>query len=151
MNVRKRNYRTLPVRCLLLCFLVGWAATAFAKRPTTYYRDIQPLIYKNCVSCHRKGQSAPFPLVTYNDLLTHASMIKAVIGTGYMPPCKADTAYRKFIDQRILSNDEIQTISAWIDNGAPAGDAKDAITATNLRSNLGAPDLVLTAPKKFTV
>ena len=137
---------------LLTCFVILLASASFAKRPATYYRDIQPLIYKNCVSCHRQGQSAPFPLITYNDVLKHASMIKAVIGTGYMPPWKADTTYRKFVDQRILSKEEIQTISAWIDDGAPAGDGKDAIVlSVNSRSNLGDPDLVLTAPEKFTV
>jgi hypothetical protein len=153
MNKRSGGCLNVLLQRLLVCFLLLTAVHSFGKRPLTFYKDIQPLIYKNCVSCHRTGQCAPFPLVTYNDVLKHASMIKAVTTTGYMPPWKADTSYRNFVDQRILTKDEINAITSWVENGAPAGDKSDALSFSviNNRSNLGTPDLVLTAPEKFTV
>jgi len=118
----------------------------------TFYKDIRPIIFKNCVSCHRQGQSAPFPLVTYNEVMKHVTTIKHVTHTGYMPPWKADTTYRTFVDQRILTAAEIAGIAQWIDDGAPAGDAPAGDTPTlNAHSNLGRPDLILTASKQFTV
>jgi hypothetical protein len=91
--------------------------------------------------------------VTYNDVLKHAGTMEVAVKSGYMPPWKADTSYRKFTDQRILSQEEIKMIAAWIADGTPAGDEKEAlpIPALNTKSNLGNPDLVLTAPEVFKV
>ena len=137
--------------CITWC-MVFFLQSASGQNKLTFYKDIRPIIFKNCVSCHRQGQSAPFPLVTYNDVVKHATTIKYATGTGYMPPWKADTAYRKFADQRILTAAEIESIAHWIENGAPAGDAPAGDTPTfNTHSNIGRPDLILTASEKFTV
>jgi hypothetical protein len=119
----------------------------------TFYKDIQPTIFRNCTSCHRPGQSGPFPLISYNDVRKHAAMIKHVTGTGYMPPWKADTAYRHFTDERVLSAAEVAAIAEWVAKGTPAGNERDgvAMPVISKPSNLGQPDLVLTAPEVFKV
>ena len=136
----------------VISFTLFLLQSANGQGKLTFYKDIRPIMLKNCVSCHRQGQSAPFPLVTYNDVVKHATTIKYATGTGYMPPWKADTAYRKFVDQRILTASEIEQIAQWIQNGAPAGDAPAGDVPTlNTNSNLGKPDLILKASEQFTV
>jgi hypothetical protein len=139
-------------------YMVLWAMLVSVKDArgadtATFYKDIQPIIYRNCTGCHRAGQSGPFELVSYKDMLKHAATIKYVISVGYMPPWEADTGYRKFTDERHLSKGEISTITSWIENGAPAGKEEDAtcFPFINQQSNLGKPDLVLTAPEVFKV
>ncbi len=124
-----------------------------AREKLSFYRDVQPLIYKHCTGCHRPGQSAPFSLVSYTDVVRHAATIKEVIATGYMPPWKADTGYRTFVDQRILSAAEIKTLTAWIDGGMAMGDKTPDIDIAQAYgpSNLGKPDLIVAAPEVFTV
>lgn len=138
---------------LLAMLLAGTQIAIGQTRQLTFYKDIQPIIYNNCTGCHRPGQSGPFSLISYNDVLKHANMIKHVTATGYMPPWKADTTYRRFTDERILCAADVQAISEWITNGAPAGNAADAVSLPVLdkTSNLGMPDFTVTAPEIFTV
>src|SRR4051812_27455728 len=102
---------------IFFIFSVLLSANAVAREEgrLTFYKDIQPIIYRNCTGCHRAGQCAPFELITYKDMLKHATTAKYVINAGYMPPWKADTGYSKFAGQRSLTSDEINTISNWID------------------------------------
>ena len=37
----------------------------------TFYKDVLPILQKNCQSCHRPGQIAPMSLLTYDDVSTH--------------------------------------------------------------------------------
>jgi len=38
-----------------------------AKKEVTYSRDVAPIVYKNCVTCHRPNDIAPMSLLTYKD------------------------------------------------------------------------------------
>ncbi|MGJ1317630.1 cytochrome c [Sphingobacterium spiritivorum] len=87
----------------------------------TYYKDIQPIISKNCSSCHKPGESAPFSLLTYNDVSKRSSFIKKVVQDRYMPPWIADNSYVHFANDRSLTQNEIETIVKWVDNGAKEG------------------------------
>jgi hypothetical protein len=117
----------------------------------TFYKDVQPVLFKNCAYCHRPGQSAPFSLITYMDAIKHASTIKYAVNTGYMPPWKADTAYRKFTDARVLTVEERSIIINWIENGMVEGNQTDEIGLPYIdkHSNLGKPDLALAIPHVF--
>jgi hypothetical protein len=57
-----------------------------ARSHVTFNRDIAPIIYQNCASCHRPGESGPFPLLTYSEVKKHATQIVAVTHTHFMPP-----------------------------------------------------------------
>lgn len=91
----------------------------------TYSKDIAPIIYENCSSCHRAGEVAPFSLLTYADVKKRAKQIALVTQNHVMPPWKADEGKEKFADAHQLSMDEIAKISQWTGAGAPEGNKAD--------------------------
>lgn len=111
----------------------------------TFSEHIAPIIYKNCTSCHRKGEAGPFELITYQDAVSRAKLIKFVTQTKFMPPWPADANYTHFIDEKILSEDEIKMISDWVDSGSPVGDSSKIPPAPVFPSGsqLGKPDLII--------
>lgn len=97
----------------------------------TYHKDVAPILQKSCQSCHRPGDIAPFSLLTYEDAKTVAFLIKEETQARAMPPwgafetdeCQPPHGYQK--DAR-LSDEEIATLAAWQEAGAPEGDPADA-------------------------
>ena len=87
----------------------------------TYRSDIKPIIGKKCAGCHQAGDIGPMPLTNYAEVSAYGSKIQYVTSTRQMPPWYADTAYSHFINERVLSRDEIQTIKDWVDNGMIEG------------------------------
>lgn len=85
------------------------------------FEDIAPIIYKNCTPCHRAGESGPFELITYDDAKKNAKKIKFVTQARYMPPWPADEHYTHFIEEKVLTKDEIELIKRWVENGTPQG------------------------------
>lgn len=86
-----------------------------------YYEHIEPIILTKCAPCHRPGESAPFNLLTYNDVSKRGSFVKEVVKSGYMPPWRPDNSFVHFANDRSLSDEEIQLIVSWVDNKMPAG------------------------------
>src|SRR5262245_31072598 len=41
----------------------------------TFGKDIAPIIFNNCASCHRPGAAAPFSLLSYQDVKKRAKQI----------------------------------------------------------------------------
>ncbi|HVF85316.1 MAG TPA: hypothetical protein VM821_04995, partial [Abditibacteriaceae bacterium] len=116
--------------------------TASATTSVTFNKDIAPILFDNCSSCHRAGEVAPFPLLTYRDAQKRAKQIAIVTQSRFMPPWKADEGREKFHDARRLSDTQIQTIAKWAENGAPEGKAADLPPAPRFDGNwsLGKPD-----------
>ena len=52
----------------------------------TFSRDVAPILNKNCASCHRPGEIAPFSLTEYQEVAGWADMIVEVTQTHQMPP-----------------------------------------------------------------
>ena len=96
-----------------------------AANPVTFNKDVLPILQKNCQTCHRPGQIAPFSLLTYQNARPMAQAMKMAVQTRKMPPWNADPKYGNFSNDRSLEQSEIDTIVAWADQGAPEGDAKD--------------------------
>jgi peroxiredoxin len=118
----------------------------------TFYRDVLPILQKNCQSCHRPGEIGPFSLMTYEQARAWAPLIKDYTQRRVMPPWKAEAiADVDYVGERRLTDKEIETLSAWADEGAPEGDAKDAPPSATFTEGwtLGQPDLVLTPEKDF--
>src|SRR4051794_25312026 len=65
---------------LLVTVLLGLSS---AGQDVTFTRHIAPILFQHCAECHRPGQSAPFPLVTYADAKKHAADIVKVAASGY--------------------------------------------------------------------
>jgi hypothetical protein len=128
------------------------AATAFAATPT-FNHDIAPILYQNCVGCHRPGQVAPFALLTYQDAAKRAAQIATVTASRYMPPWKAEPGYGHFQDERRLSDAQLALIGDWVKNGAPEGDPKQRPGVPQFGSGWlsGKPDAELTMAKPFEV
>lgn len=121
----------------------------------TYTRDVAPILQKNCVECHRKGQVGPFPLETFAQAQKRAGDLATVVGERRMPPWKPDPKFGvAFKHSRALSDDDIATINNWADQGAPEGNPAD-LPASPVASNdgwaLGTPDLIVQPAKDFEI
>src|SRR5207253_3780403 len=87
--------------------------------PVTFNKDILPILQENCQSCHRPGQVAPMSLLTYQDARPWAKALKQKVLERQMPPWNADPKYGRFGNDRSLKQSDIDTIAAWVDQGAP--------------------------------
>ena len=118
----------------------------------TYYRDVLPILQNSCQTCHRQGEVGPFELTTYKQAVNWAGDIKDYTQSRKMPPWKP-TAGPAFHNERKLSDKDIATLAAWVKDGTPQGDPKDAPKPRQFTDGwqLGKPDLVLTVPEEFTV
>jgi hypothetical protein len=119
--------------------------SACQSRTPTFNEDVAPIVFKNCVPCHRPGEAGPFPLLTYQDVWKKAKTIAAVTQDRYMPPWPADPTYRHFLGERVLTDKEIQTIKRWVEEGTPEGDSakRPAQPQFPSGSHIGTPDLVV--------
>ncbi|MEK6299746.1 MAG: cytochrome c [Acidobacteriota bacterium] len=119
----------------------------------TFNRDVAPILYRNCVSCHRPGEIAPMSLINFKEVRPWAKAIREKVVTRDMPPWHADQNYGKWENDRRLSQKEIDTIVSWIDGGAVEGNAKDLPPAPKLASGwqIGEPDMIFQMPTEFTV
>ena len=120
----------------------------------TFYKDALPILQRNCQECHRPGESAPFSLMTYQDSRPWAKAIRTAVATKKMPPWFANPAHGKFSNDRSLPAADLETLIQWVDQGAKAGNPKDAPkTSPEFANNwaIGTPDLVIEMPQPFTV
>jgi AhpC/TSA family len=90
-----------------------------------YNRDIAPILQANCMNCHRDGEVAPFPLVSYSDASKRARQIARVTASRFMPPWKPEPGFGHFVDERRLSERELSLVADWANSGAPEGAAAD--------------------------
>jgi len=132
------------------------AQAQFASRETravTYSGEVASIIQQNCVICHRPGGIGPMNLVTYEDARRYAQRIKAQVSNRLMPPYAYDTdiGIQDLQEDWRLSEEEINTLVAWVDEGAPVGDP-DAIPPLptfpaadefTLSAQLGPPDVII--------
>src|SRR5271154_1949762 len=89
----------------------------------TFNKDIAPILYQNCATCHRPGEVAPFSLLTYGDAAKKAGLLATVTEKRVMPPWKPEPGYGAFANERRLSDQQIALIREWARAGAPEGDA----------------------------
>ncbi|MEM9992432.1 MAG: cytochrome c, partial [Bacteroidota bacterium] len=131
-------------KIFILSFVLSLSYLGIAQQ-VTFSEHIAPIIYEHCTSCHRQGEIAPFPLTTYEEVAAWSGMIKYVTEIKYMPPWKPDPAYSHFVGESVLTNEQIQLIATWADEGAIQGDPslEPPIPDFPTGSQLGTPDLVL--------
>ena len=117
----------------------------------TFSRDVAPLFYANCTTCHRTGEIAPMSLMTYKDARPWARSIAMQVGKGAMPPWHADPAIGHFSNERRLTDEQRSTIVRWASAGAPEGDPKDLPPAPTYKDgwNIGEPDAVLSMQEDY--
>src|SRR4051812_26408759 len=96
----------------------------------TFNKDVLPILQNNCQSCHRPGGIAPMSLLTYESARPWAKAIKTAVVNKKMPPWFADPHVGDFRNAPKLTAENIQTLVAWVDNGAREGDAADKTADT---------------------
>lgn len=102
------------------------AATATISSTVTYYRDVLPILQTHCQSCHRPGQVAPMSFLTYKETRPWAEAMKYVVLANRMPPWFAQGDRTLVAGHDRIKLQEVETIVKWVEQGAPAGDPKDA-------------------------
>lgn len=131
-------------------FVLLLMASSFAveAQSINWASDIAPILYENCVKCHRNGGIGHFSLIGYPNAFTNRNKIKYQTAERLMPPWKPDPDYRQYAHENRLSEAEIQRIGAWVDAGAPSGDLSQAPAnpVFNNDSEVGIPDHFLMTP-----
>ncbi len=119
----------------------------------TFFKDVLPILQDRCQSCHRAGEVAPMPLMTYEQTRPWAASMAHVVETRMMPPWFADLRYGHFANDVSLTSQQIATISAWAAGGAPAGDEREVPVPRKWAQgwNIPQPDLVVTMPKPVQI
>jgi mono/diheme cytochrome c family protein len=127
----------------------GPVAVPAARQPAvTFTRDVAPIVFASCATCHRPDGSAPFSLLSYADVSARADQIVAATSSRVMPPWKPEPGHGEFVGNRRLTDAQIATIRRWRDEGAAEGDRAllPPLPRSSGRWQLGQPDLVLQTP-----
>ena len=139
----------------VLCILgsVTLALAETVPEPVTFYKDVLPVLQKNCETCHRPGEIAPASFLSYESTRPWAKSIKSAVLTKKMPPWFADSHYGKFSNDRSLAETDIHTLVSWVEAGAPAGDPKDSPKPVEWVEGwrIPQPDAVISMPIEFHV
>lgn len=144
------SFSTLFGSVLVAGLYAGPANTGSAPN---YSKDVAPILYKNCASCHRPGEIAPMSLLTYKETRPWAASIREKVALGEMPPWHSNDPRGTFSNDRRLTSEERDTLVRWVAAGAPEGDAKDlpALPKFTEGWEIGTPDVVLSMAKPYDV
>ena len=151
--------RILLVLAITLCAL-AWSyrstpvsATMKPKTAVTFTKEIAPIFFKSCAECHRPGEAAPFSVLSYKDVRPWAKSIREKVVSREMPPWHADPHVGQWMNDRRLSQKEIDTITAWVDGGVTEGNAKDLPPMPKFADGWahGKPDVVLQMAEEYTL
>lgn len=134
-------------------------AALFADQPpanqksVTFYRDVLPVLQKHCQSCHRPGEVGPMALGSYDQTRPWAKAIKQAVLLGKMPPWNADAPLGRFGNDPRLSQQEMAKLATWADNGAPAGNPKDAPAPLEFADgwSIDQPDQIFEVPTPYQI
>ena len=122
----------------------------------TFNKDVAPIVFNNCANCHRPNQVAPMSLMSYREVRPWARAIKTKVTAGLMPPWYADPRYGEFKNDRSLTPEQLETLIAWVDAGAPEGDTPLTAKVPELEGGWShptgrPPDLVMEMADPFTL
>jgi len=123
------------VMCASALLLWAWASRpraesselfeAYPAGVVTFNRHVAPIVFANCAPCHRPGEAAPFPLLSYGDVKQRAGQITDVTHRRFMPPWLPKRGLVKFARERILTEQEIDLIRQWAAEGTAEGNPAD--------------------------
>jgi len=127
------------------------------KPAVTFTKDVAPILQRSCQNCHRPDSNAPMSLISYEDARPYARSIKAKTASRLMPPwhIERNIGIQKFKDDPSLTEREIATIAAWVDQGAVKGDMADMPAPRTFEDDdmwhIGKPDLIVEIPLPHVV
>lgn len=103
--------------------LIGRSRKTISKNPTvTWANQVSRIVAKNCLQCHRAGEIGPFSMEQYDEVVGWADMMMETIHQKRMPPWHAHPDVGEFLNERTMSQSDIDTLEQWIDQGMPFGD-----------------------------
>lgn len=127
----------------------GEAITYPQRAVPSYVADIAPVLAQQCAECHREGGVAPFAMDSHAMVQGWSPMIREVLMTRRMPPGQIDGHIGEFMNDRLVSDENIRKIITWAEAGAPKDGDHDPLTELtwpNTKWAYGEPDLVLDIP-----
>lgn len=133
--------------------LISRLRHAAARGEITWSKQVSRIVQEKCQSCHHENTAAPFSLMTYTDALNWGAMMKEVVLQRRMPPWHADPRFGDFREERRLTQEEIDTVVAWIADGTPEGNPADLPPAREYPEGwrIGKPDVIFELPQEVTV
>ncbi|MEW6206748.1 MAG: thiol-disulfide isomerase [Acidobacteriota bacterium] len=145
--------RLFGLACAFACVLLATGLTNSSDTRMTFTKDVAPILYNNCITCHRAGEVAPMSLVTYKEVRPWAKSIREVVAERRMPPWFADQQHTEFSNDCRLSQKQIDTITAWVNGGAIEGDPRDLPPLPKFTEGwtIGKPDVVLSMTEEYSV
>jgi len=151
--------RVLPVFAAVAVAILSIDTVQTAPRPAgsvpTFAKDVAPIMFEKCTSCHRTGEVAPMTFLSYEDVRPWAKVIRSKVVAREMPPWGADPDHSlKMRNDRSLSKQQIDTIVAWVDGGAPKGNDADLPPVPKFAEGWTAgrePDYILEMPIEFSI
>lgn len=117
----------------------------------TFTRHVAPIIFEHCSYCHHQGQAAPFDLLTFADVSQRSRQIAEVVTSRYMPPWLPEPGFNHFQNERVLTEQDIAIVNAWVAAGAPEGNPADLPPLPQFANEwfLGQPDVIVRLPEPY--
>jgi mono/diheme cytochrome c family protein len=139
---------------LIVGLMLSLVGPAFGS-PTnpTFTKDVAPILFNNCSSCHRPNEVGPFPLLTYTEAKKRAKQMADVTHDKIMPPWKPVAGPDVFKNARTLTDEQIAVFKAWAEAGAPFGELKEMPAQPKFPEgwHAGKPDMILKVARPFTI
>jgi len=141
---------TLTLVCLITVTNGSAENPSQVPNTVTFTKDVAPIFYKSCTGCHRPGEIAPMSLLTYKDARPWAKSIREKVMKKEMPPWHADPKHGEWLNDRRISQQAIDTITAWVNGGAKEGDLKDLPPMPQYTEGwrIGKPDETFAVPEQ---
>ena len=155
--MKKGILLSVTASCLAaLCFvfLPATNASGPARKDVTFTRDVAPILFNKCAECHRPDDIAPMSLLSYKEARPWARSIREKVINREMPPWSPDPAFGEFSNDHRLAQKDIDTIVAWVDQGAKEGSQKDLPKVPEHVAGgwqIGKPDVVLQMAEEHVV
>ena len=155
-SVKRMSFGVVALTVLSMSVLTP-AMAAGQGAEVTFTKDVAPILQNSCQTCHRDGAIAPLSLMTFEETRPWARAIKDKVSPRTMPPWYIDKniGVQGFRYDRSLSDDQIATIVAWVDAGAPRGNPGDMPPprefAARDKWHIGEPDWIVSIPEPFVV
>ncbi len=127
----------------------GSAISYATQTAVSYEKDVAPIIAENCASCHREGGIAPFAMDSHAMVQGWSPMIREVLMTKRMPPGQLDRHVGEFINDMLITTEEVQKIVQWAEAGAPKDGTTDPLaelTWPDSKWAFGEPDYIIKIP-----
>jgi mono/diheme cytochrome c family protein len=151
----------LRISVMALCAAAP-LSSAMAAGPVTFTKDVLPILQENCQDCHRPdganlgGMVAPMAFMSYQETRPWAKSMAKAVSEKAMPPWDASPAmHGLFANERVLTQEQIDTIVTWAKTGAKRGNPADAPEPRVFEDtgdwSIGKPDLVVSMPEPYFV